>query len=175
MPAPKHEQTAGYRRGKHRRYRQGSVALGTCKLFSTCPQDWRKNRPEHSKAIEYNSCGELDAASGREIAAEISLHLNRHIGAIPGFQFLHNISYVNFNGAFAHVQIVSYYLIRLAFLDRSSDRQFTTCEDARYWWLRQHVPSGIPRKQAVDWRIGPPARTNRTASIVISNPMVTGI
>ena len=107
------------------------------------------------RRIERNSRSDLDAASGRKSGAQASLRFNRHIGAIHGLQFPHNISYVNFNSAFAHVQLVSYYLIRLAFLDRSSDRQFTACEVARYWWLGQHDAWRISRKQAIHWRIGP--------------------
>ncbi len=47
---------------------------------------------------------------------------------------------MNFNGAFAHVQLVSDYLIRPAFLDRSSNRQFTACEEARSWGWDNIVP-----------------------------------
>jgi hypothetical protein len=102
--------------------------------------------------------GYLRAPSGRESGAQASLCFDRHIRAVLRLQFPHNISYMNFDRAFAHVQVVSYYLIRLAFLDRSNDREFTACEVVRSRWLGQHDAWRISRKQAIHRRIGPPRK-----------------
>ena len=89
------------------------------------PGSWRAGAAAGSMS------GYLRATSGRESGAQASLRFDRHIRAVLRLQFPHDISYMNFDGALAHVQLVSYYLIRLAFLDRSNDREFTACDEAR--------------------------------------------
>jgi hypothetical protein len=74
------------------------------------------------------------------------------------FNFFIMRRYVDFDGAFAHVQLVGYYLIRLAFLDRPNDREFTGCDQARCRWLGRRVPWPTSPNQTVHWRIGPPSK-----------------
>jgi hypothetical protein len=53
--------------------------------------------------------------------------------AIPSLQFLHNIPYVDFHRALAHIQVVGHYFVRLTLLDSANDRKFAACERPDRW------------------------------------------
>ena len=92
-------------------------------------------------------CGKR-AASVRKIFAPANLRFDRHLGAILRVHFLHDIPYVDFHRAFTHVQLVRYYLVGLALLDRPNDREFTASDEARCRRLGR-VRWRIARQQAV--------------------------
>jgi hypothetical protein len=75
--------------------------------------------------------GQLNASVGPRKGTQNGLRFDSHVRTVLRIQFLHNIADLNFHGAFTHVQIVGYYLIRLS--ENKAHRLDRDLKSHGYW------------------------------------------
>ena len=75
-------------------------------------------RLEQSKIVR---CGKFKVSADRWRGAQHGSCFDRNDRAILSLQFLHNIPYVDFHRALAHIQVVGHYFVRLTLLDGAND------------------------------------------------------